>query len=647
MEQPAPAYRGNEPYVFISYSHKDEELVYHEICWLQAQGINVWYDTTGIGLGREWSDEIASAIQGAEWFVYFISPESVASEHCRRELNFAQAEGCSVIAIHLQPTEVSPGLRLSLDNRQAIFKYRLAESDYRSALGETLTSGQPTTSMASTAIKPKPNRRSWMMPGAVAALAATTVLGWLALRDEGTRLTLGPSLPSLDLSVVVVPLVVLGDDARLEDYAAGLTQEMQGMLTEYPELQTLSTPQFASSRDSATYGVKGSVQSLGANMRLRVQLVRTPDAASIWSTTFEMPLGESADELTRVATSISRFIRLELVKDYQCEMVKRKSPNKEAAALVCAAQAQHYAVQQGGSFDAWALVRSARKAVALDPDLPEAYFYLAMGLNLLHGVGLSDLDEVEEETYAALNHGLELAPDNALLLWARGEAEVQFDLNYEAADASFRRALAVDPLHPNARSFHESLAMLAMRRGRVDEALEHYGRSISLYDSDVHVYEGYAYTLLCAGHPREAIQVANQGLDLASTGGFRSMLLATKARAHIRLGEHSQAVAILDSLPATLDIVERSLFLAPMLGVGRSQEALEMVSKLESHPNPFSYAMAMAYAALGEYAQSFEWLHRGIAERLPMTMTYTRVDPAFDEMREYSRWKSIINQLGR
>ena len=37
-DSPQPAYDGDEPYVFVSYSHEDEELVYPEIRWMQDQG---------------------------------------------------------------------------------------------------------------------------------------------------------------------------------------------------------------------------------------------------------------------------------------------------------------------------------------------------------------------------------------------------------------------------------------------------------------------------------------------------------------------------------------------------------------------------------------------------------------------------------
>ena len=129
MEKPS-ANPVEEPFVFVCYAHDDAASVYPEIAWLQAQGVNVWYDE-GIAPGHEWSDELANAIQRCARFVYFVSPNSVDSEHCRRELNFAHEERRSVVAVHLQHCDVPPGLRLSLNNRQAIFKHDLTDEEFR------------------------------------------------------------------------------------------------------------------------------------------------------------------------------------------------------------------------------------------------------------------------------------------------------------------------------------------------------------------------------------------------------------------------------------------------------------------------------------------------------------------------------------
>ena len=85
--RPQSAYEGDEPYVFVSYSHVDDDLVYPEIRWLQDQGINVWYDE-GISGASRWRDAIARHLGGCRLLLYFVTPSSVASQVCRDELEY-------------------------------------------------------------------------------------------------------------------------------------------------------------------------------------------------------------------------------------------------------------------------------------------------------------------------------------------------------------------------------------------------------------------------------------------------------------------------------------------------------------------------------------------------------------------------------
>ena len=133
MDKPFPAYSGDDSYVFVSYSHLDEAVVFKEIRWLQDQGVNVYYDA-GISPGSEWSNALAQAIKGCSHFIYFITPRAVDSENCRRELNFALAENRSILAVHLEDTDVPDGIRLNLDNRQALLKHAQPIESYRRAL---------------------------------------------------------------------------------------------------------------------------------------------------------------------------------------------------------------------------------------------------------------------------------------------------------------------------------------------------------------------------------------------------------------------------------------------------------------------------------------------------------------------------------
>ncbi|MCX6055796.1 MAG: TIR domain-containing protein [Chloroflexi bacterium] len=126
---PFAAYKGNKPYLFISYSHKDSALVYSIISRFNDQGYPVWYDE-GIEPGIEWPEEIAHALNNCSLFVVFISPNSVLSENVRNEINFALAKRSPFIAIHLSVTNLTPGLQLQIGSKQGILKYQLDEDTF-------------------------------------------------------------------------------------------------------------------------------------------------------------------------------------------------------------------------------------------------------------------------------------------------------------------------------------------------------------------------------------------------------------------------------------------------------------------------------------------------------------------------------------
>jgi hypothetical protein len=44
VERPFPAYAGDAPYIFVSYSHDDAATVYPELSRLKDAGLNIWYD---------------------------------------------------------------------------------------------------------------------------------------------------------------------------------------------------------------------------------------------------------------------------------------------------------------------------------------------------------------------------------------------------------------------------------------------------------------------------------------------------------------------------------------------------------------------------------------------------------------------------
>ena len=135
---PYPAYRGKEPYVFVSYAHLDKDLVFAEIKRFNEAGFHVWYDE-GIAPGNEWTDEIADALEGCTVFVVMITPTSAPRQNVLNEINFALDENKPFLAIHLQETELKGGLKLRTGSKQAILKYNMTEEEYEYKYIEAFT----------------------------------------------------------------------------------------------------------------------------------------------------------------------------------------------------------------------------------------------------------------------------------------------------------------------------------------------------------------------------------------------------------------------------------------------------------------------------------------------------------------------------
>ncbi len=135
---PYPAYRGKEPYVFISYAHLDSDRVFAEIKRFNEAGFHVWYDE-GIAPGNEWSDAIAEALSNCSVFVVFLTPTSAPRENVLNEIDFALNEQKPFLAIHLDETTLPPGLKLRISRKQAILKYIMSEEEYEYKYIEAFT----------------------------------------------------------------------------------------------------------------------------------------------------------------------------------------------------------------------------------------------------------------------------------------------------------------------------------------------------------------------------------------------------------------------------------------------------------------------------------------------------------------------------
>lgn len=127
MNKPA-SYNGTEPFIFVSYAHKDCDVVWPIITKMREDGYRVWYDD-GIEPGTEWDEFIAGKISDSSFFVAFISENYLDSGNCKDELNFARDKVDNKLLVYISEVILPQGMEMRLGRIQAIEAFKLIDSD--------------------------------------------------------------------------------------------------------------------------------------------------------------------------------------------------------------------------------------------------------------------------------------------------------------------------------------------------------------------------------------------------------------------------------------------------------------------------------------------------------------------------------------
>lgn len=120
-------YEGPEPYVFVSYSHKDSGRVLPILDAMHAAGYRVWYDE-GIPWSSEWPAEIEKHLSACAVCLAFLSASAMESDHCRREIHVAATDKKPILPVYLEDVKLEHGLKLELSLYQAVQWYKPGEA---------------------------------------------------------------------------------------------------------------------------------------------------------------------------------------------------------------------------------------------------------------------------------------------------------------------------------------------------------------------------------------------------------------------------------------------------------------------------------------------------------------------------------------
>lgn len=106
-------YKGSEPFIFLSYSHADSEILYPLFEQMAADGYRIWYDDDNQG-GDDWLDNIENHLEECSLCIAFMSENSSLSHNCKSELVYAIKCKKKVVPILIEMTDLPKGLRMQL-----------------------------------------------------------------------------------------------------------------------------------------------------------------------------------------------------------------------------------------------------------------------------------------------------------------------------------------------------------------------------------------------------------------------------------------------------------------------------------------------------------------------------------------------------
>lgn len=297
---------------------------------------------------------------------------------------------------------------------------------------------------------------------AVLLLMAGTILWFLSRYPRTTAPPVAATVPGTAAtsvftppphSIAVLPFVNMSGDATQEYFSDGITEELLNALSRLNDLQvTARTSSFffkGKDVDISTIAHKlnvgavleGSVRRNANTVRITVQLIDAMNGFHLWSQTYDQQLTDILKVQTDVATSVARELEVKLAGDEANKVELGGTKNSEAYDAFLRAMQLFNKVPRHES-EYRTIVKEFDLAISLDPNYALALAWRANALvNLWERVKDPQL---QRDALTSARRAVALAPE-------LGEAHLDLAytirsmLDMAGAAPEFERALALAP----------------------------------------------------------------------------------------------------------------------------------------------------------------------------------------------------------
>jgi tetratricopeptide (TPR) repeat protein len=281
---------------------------------------------------------------------------------------------------------------------------------------------------------------------------------------------------------------------------------------------------------------------------------------------------------------------------------------------------------------------------AIYHDSNYALAYEGLSYNYIQSIDLylptsEALSKAKEYAEKALSLDVDLPQAHADL----GAVHFWYDWDWEKAESEFLRALEINPKLASSLRLY---AWFLIFMQRFDESFDLFEQVRKL---DPFSFENMLYTIPSHYFARDydqAVKDISRGIQSFPDFWLGHIMLGrcfeAKGEVEKAFAKYEKALS-LDSVPEIYGDVGRSYAL-----LGKKEKALETLRELEKiaeikYVAPFNFAMI--YLGLGDLDKTFEYLEACYEER-SWYLTWLKIAPVFDPLREDERFISLMKRVG-
>jgi TolB-like protein/cytochrome c-type biogenesis protein CcmH/NrfG len=442
-------------------------------------------------------------------------------------------------------------------------------------------------------------------------------------------------------SLAILPFVNMSTDQEQEYFCDGLTEEL---ITKLSQIRELKVPARTSafvfkgkSADIREVGqmlrvqnvLEGSVRKSGSQIRVSAQLINVVDGYHLWSETYDRDLDDIFAVQDEIARSVAEALQVTLLGDKE---TVPETKNSEAYNAFLMGR-YFYGRQTRASLEKAAVYY--QKATGLDPTFARAWAGLGATRAFQAGLGYVPSKKGYTQAKAAVKKALALDQSLAYAHAVMGWIHMSDDWDWEAADASYQRAMSLEPKRGQVEA-----AQLAVAWGRfkIASALARRAVEIDPISAQTLATLGLAYWY--EGRVEDAITTYRRILEFVpeypAVRGLIALVYLTELNP-------KEALAELNQVPDPFWRLPGMAMAYYSLGK-RSESEAALAEFIEKYSGGGAYNIAQVYAYRGDIDRAFQWLERAYSQH-DGGMFLVKVDPLLNNLKTSPRYKTILKKM--